>query len=46
VGSKLGTTPNIAYGKQTGYYTEYSIYCGFINTVGLYIRLSYFHPFQ
>jgi hypothetical protein len=27
-------------------YTEYSIYCGFINTVGLYIRLSYFHPFQ
>jgi hypothetical protein len=28
------------------HYTEYSIYCGFINTVGLYIRLSYFHPFQ
>jgi hypothetical protein len=28
------------------YYTEYSIYCGFINTVGLCIRLSYFHPFQ
>jgi hypothetical protein len=26
--------------------TEYNIYCGFINTVGLYIRLSYFHPFQ
>jgi hypothetical protein len=28
------------------YYTEYNIYCGFINTMGLYIRLSYFHPFQ
>jgi hypothetical protein len=28
------------------YYTEYSIYCGFINTMGLYIHLSYFHPFQ
>jgi hypothetical protein len=28
------------------HYTEYSIYCGFINTMGLYIRLSYFHPFQ
>jgi hypothetical protein len=25
---------------------EYSIYCGFINTVGSYIRLSSFHPFQ
>jgi hypothetical protein len=30
----------------TKYYTEYNIYCGFINTMGLYIRLSYFHPFQ
>jgi hypothetical protein len=28
------------------HYIEYSIYCGFINTVGLYIRQSYFHPFQ
>jgi hypothetical protein len=27
-------------------YTKYSMYCGFINIVGLYIRLSYFHPFQ
>jgi hypothetical protein len=28
------------------HYTEYSIYFGFINTVGSYIRLSNFHPFQ
>jgi hypothetical protein len=28
------------------HYIEYIIYCGFINTVDLYIHLSYFHPFQ
>jgi hypothetical protein len=27
-------------------YIECSIYCGFINTVGSYIRLLYFYPFQ
>ena len=31
---------------SNSYYTEYNIYCGFINIVGSYIRLSYIHPFQ
>jgi hypothetical protein len=32
--------------RVPSHYTEYSIYYGFINIMGLYIRLSYFHPFQ
>jgi hypothetical protein len=27
-------------------YTEHNIYCGIINTVGSYIHLTFFHPFQ
>jgi hypothetical protein len=39
-------TLDYTYHNTNFYYTEYSIYCEFISTMGSYICLSYFHPFQ